>query len=303
MTSQRWISFSIIAWVIAAAAPGPAGAVFKELGEEPRAAAVASQAEGASIEISELAFAVAQLECFDGNTLIGRATGFFYSSGDDVYLITNRHVVLDEASDFAPDKLKLWLHTDAADIRLNGVYVVSLYDHRDRPRWLEHPERGKAVDVVAIPMNASRLAREFVVKPFSSDNRLPEEVAVQVGDDLITIGYPLGLHDSAYNLPIVRRGTLASFYPIPFEGEPYFLMECRAHSGCSGSPVLTRPGGIMQAKGARLNLYLSRGIYLLGINSARVGKDRAAKGEEPLGLNAVWFTYLIPEIISQEGGE
>jgi hypothetical protein len=34
-----------------------------------------------------------------------------------------------------------------------------------------------------------------------------------------------------------------------------------------------------------------------------VGKERAVKGEEPLGLNAVWFTYLIPEIISQEVGE
>lgn len=303
MTPRRWILLSISAWALTAAAPGPAGSVFKNVDEEAAAGLVAAQAEGASIEISELAFSVAQLECFDQNELIGRATGFFYASAGDVYLITNRHVVLDERAGHVPDKLKLWLHTDAADIRKNGVYVVLLYDHRGRPRWLEHPERGKAVDVVAIPMSVSRLKREFVVKPFGPDNRLPEEVAVQVGEDLIVIGYPLGLHDGAYNLPIVRRGTLASFYPIPFEGEPYFLIECRVHSGCSGSPVLTRPGGIMQARGARLSLYLSRGIYLLGVNSARVGKERAAKGEEPLGLNAVWFTYLIPEIISQEVGE
>lgn len=303
MTPRRWIWLSISAWVLTAAVPGRAGAIFKTLEEEGAAAPVAAEAEGASIEISEVAFAVAQLECFNQNELIARATGFFYASGDDIYLVTNRHVVLDEGAAHVPDKLKLWLHTDAADIRRNGVYVVPLYDHRGRPRWLEHPERGRAVDVVAIPLNASRVKNEFVVKPFGPESHLPEELIVQVGDDLIVVGYPLGLHDAAYNLPIVCRGTLASFYPIPFEGEPYFLMESRVHGGCSGSPVLTKPGGIMQAKGVRLSLYVSRGIYLLGVNSARVGKKRAAEEEEPSGLNAVWFTYLIPEIISQDRGD
>jgi hypothetical protein len=285
------------------AVPGPAGAILKGSDDGNAPETVAVQAEGASIEISELAFAVAQLECFDENTLIARATGFFYASGDGIYLVTNRHVVLDKEGGHVPDKLKLWLHTDAADIRKNGVCVVPLYDYRGRPAWLEHPKLGKKADVVAIPLDAARVNREFVVKPFDAGNHLPEEVAVQVGEDLIVIGYPLGLHDAAYNLPIVRRGTLASFYPIPFEGEPYFLMECRPHAGCSGSPVLTKPGGVMQMRGAKLDLYVSTGIYLLGVNSARVEKGAKRGGDEPLGLNAVWFTYLIPEIISQGRGD
>ena len=52
-----------------------------------------------------------------------------------------------------------------------------------------------------------------------------------------------------------------------------------------------------------MNLYLSTGIYLLGVNSARVERDPRRGGEEGPGLNAVWFTYLIPEIISQHVGE
>jgi hypothetical protein len=303
MTRRRWIRLSISVWALTAAVPGPAVGILKSLGDEAPTGAVPAQAGGASIEISELAFAVAQLECFDENTLIARATGFFYASGNALYLITNRHVVLDENEGHVPDKLKLLLHTDAADIRKNGVCVVPLYDHRGRPRWLEHPELGKEADVVAIPLDASRVEREFIVKPFDAKNHLPEEVEVQVGEDLIVIGYPLGLHDAAYNLPIVRRGTLASFYPIPFEGEPYFLMECRPHAGCSGSPVLTKPGGVMQMRGAKLDLYVSTGIYLLGVNSGRVEKDPKRGGDEPLGLNAVWFTYLIPEIISRERGD
>jgi len=292
------------ACALAASGAGPAAAILKgPEAEEAASAFVAPEAEGASIEIPSLAFSVAQLECFRGNELIARATGFFYAAGGDVYLITSRHVVLEEEAGHRPDKLKLRLHTDASDIRRNGVYVVPLYDRPGRRLWLEHPAYGAAVDVVAIPLNASRLRSEFVVTPFGPENHIPEEVVIQVGEDVVVIGYPLGLHDVEYNLPLVGRGTLASFYPIPFEGHPYFLIECRLHAGCSGSPVLTRPGGVMQTRGAKLNLYLSTGIYLLGVNSARVERDTRRGGEERLGLNAVWFTYLIPEIISQQVGE
>lgn len=204
MTPRFRIWHSISVWILTVAVPGPAGGMLKSLDEGALAGFAAARAEGASIEISELAFSVAQLECFKENELIARATGFFYASAGSAYLITNRHVVLDERAGHVPDKLKLWLHTDAADIRKNGVDVVLLYDHRGRPRWLEHAGRGKAVDVVAIPMNASRLEREFVVRPFGPDNHLPEEVSVQVGEGAVVIGYPLGLHDAPYNLPIVR---------------------------------------------------------------------------------------------------
>jgi hypothetical protein len=289
---------------LAAASPGPAAATFRgpEVGEAP-GNVVVPPAEGPAIEVSSLAFAVAQLECFRENVLIARATGFFYASGDDVYLVTNRHVVREEEAGHNPDRLKLRLHTDAADLRANGVYVVPLYDRDGRPRWLEHPRHGAAVDVVAIPMEASRLRSEFVVAPFGPEAHVPEEAVIQVGEDVVVIGYPFGLHDVAYNLPLVGRGTLASFYPIPFEGRPYFLIECRLQAGCSGGPVLTKPGGVMQTRGAKLNLYLNTGVYLLGVSSARVAKDTAREDVGPLGLNTVWFADLIPEIVSQGRGD
>jgi hypothetical protein len=305
MISVKGIERGLVAaCLLATCGAGPAAAIYKgPEANEAASALVAPQVEGASIELPSLAFSVAQLECFKGNELIARATGFFYAADGDVYLVTNRHVVLDEKAGHRPDKLKLRLHTDASDIRKNGVYVVALYDRAGRPCWLEHPAYGAAVDVVAIPLNSSRLRSEFVVTPFGPEKHIPEEVVIQVGEDVVVIGYPLGLHDVEYNLPLVGRGTLASFYPIPFEGHPYFLMECRLHAGCSGSPVLTKPGGVVQTRGATLNLYLSPGIYLLGVSSARVEKAPKRGGEEALGLNAVWFTYLIPEIISQGRGD
>lgn len=285
----------------AAFAPVPAAAIFKDLPAASAAVDVEVAAADSTIEISELAFSVAQVECFTKNELIARATGFFYAFDDNIYLITNRHVVRDTGAGHLPDKLKLRLHTDASDIRRNGVYVVGLYGWGGRRQWLEHPTVD--VDVVAIPLDSRRLQADFVVRPFGPQNHLPEEILVQVGEDVLVFGYPLGLYDVAYNLPLVRRGTLASFYPVPFGGRPYFLMECRLHRGCSGSPVLTKAGGLFQTRSASPEMFLSSGFYLLGVNSARVETGREAKDEEPLGLNEVWFAYLIPEIIAQDNAE
>lgn len=304
MLIPRYINGGVAAALLLAAfSPGPAPATLRggDVPEEP-SPLLAPETEGPSIEIPSLAFSVAQLECFKGSELIARATGFFYAADGDIYLVTNRHVVRDEKTKYYPDKLKLRLHTDASDIRKNGVYVAALYDRAGKRCWLEHPAYGAAVDVVALPLDASRLRSEFVVTPFGPESHIPEDVAIQVGEDVVVIGYPLGLHDVKYNLPLVGRGTLASFYPIPFEGHPYFLMECSLHAGCSGSPVLTKPGGVLQARGASFNLYLSPGIYLLGVSSARIEKA-PRRDEEAPGLNAVWFTYLIPQIISQESGD
>jgi S1-C subfamily serine protease len=293
---KKWTVWGITSAVTAAVTPNPAAAIFKDLPSNGAAAGVEVAAAGATIEISHLAFCVAQVECFTGNELIARATGFFYASAGDIYLITNRHVVRSEETGHLPDKLKLRLHTDASDIRRNDVHVVRLYDRRGRRTWLEHPTAD--VDVVAVPLDTRRLQAHFVVRPFGPSNHLPEEVVVQVGEDVLVFGYPLGLYDVAYNLPLVRRGTLASFYPIPFGGRPYFLMECRLHRGCSGSPVLTKVGGLFQTRSANPEMFLSQGFYLLGVSSARVEKRREGEGEEPLGLNEVWFAYLIPEIIA-----
>ncbi|MGD8717347.1 MAG: serine protease [Candidatus Zixiibacteriota bacterium] len=289
---------AVVAVVAAAWLASPAGGVLKVIEPQDPGTAATAEALSGSIEISDLAFSVAQIECFKSNKLIARAAGFFYEADDRLYLITSRHVVYDPANGHVPDALKLRLHTDRTDIRKNDVRKIDLYTRDGFPRWLEHPEKGSDVDVVALPLGARYYQTRYVVTAFSRANNVPEDIYIHVGEDVIVVGYPLGLYDEEYNLPIVRRGTVASFYPIPFEGEPYFLMDCRLHSGCSGSPVLTKPGGIMQTRDARLDLSQSPRVYLLGVNSARVGKAVTYEEEEPLGLYAVWFTYLIEEIIA-----
>ena len=56
-------------------------------------------------------------------------------------------------------------------------------------------------------------------------NPLPRSIQLHLGEDVIIMGYPLGLSDHIRNLPILRNGILASAYAIPFNGNPYFLID------------------------------------------------------------------------------
>ena len=81
-------------------------------------------------------------------------------------------------------------------------------------------------------------------------------MGVSIGDDLLVIGYPLGIRDTKHKTPIIRSAIMASVYPLPFDGMPYFLIDSFLHEGTSGSPVLLKPSTVNRYinRGAELNL-------------------------------------------------
>jgi len=216
-----------------------------------------------------------------------RATGFFYQINDDLYLITCRHAVLDEGTKVKPTALTLELHADAADLTRSDDYVVKLYDKGKNRRWLEHP-RGAEVDLVAIPLERGDIFPRFQVRPLGPANLPPAECYLGMGAAVTVLGYPLGFYDKTNNLPIARAGFVASAYPVPFGGDPYFYLDAHSHRGMSGGPVLAR-----FAVGPAAPT-----VFLLGINAGQVDTPgRDPKVDEPLGLERVWYSYLIPEIL------
>jgi S1-C subfamily serine protease len=171
------------------------------------------------------------------------ASGFFFTKDGQLYFITNRHVVIDENDWFYPDELRLKLHTDAKNLTKHETFPIPLYED-NKPKWLEHPEMGKKIDVVALSVN---VPAPYHVIPFSKEDLLPEMRYLPLGEDLLVIGYPLGIFDSKHNTPIVRSASIASLYSLPYEEKPYFLIDSRLHAGTSGSPVLVKPSIIQPA--------------------------------------------------------
>jgi hypothetical protein len=106
-----------------------------------------------------------------------------------------------------------------------------------------------------------------------------------------------GYHDSVHNLPVIRYATLASPYPIPFQGRPLALIDANLHPGTSGSPVILKPSSIpLRRRGADPSS--RRRVYLVGVHSSSVGAVLKDGGKDPLGLHLVWFANLIPNIIA-----
>lgn len=250
--------------------------------------------------ISDLVATVAQVRCFKQGRQQGTASGFFYIHADRLYFITNRHVVIKEEDKYFPDELQLRLHTNSNDIRQNEILSLRLYDDEGKPQWLEHPIRGKTIDVVVVPLDGELVKSRFFIRAFSATDQIPQDVDISIGEDVLVIGYPMGFHDMLHNLPLVRNAILASVYPVPFEGKPIILIDSRLHSGTSGSPVLTKSTQMVRRTDGSTS-FLSKPVsFLVGVHSATVDVlDRDPERDEPLGLNVVWFASLIPEIIMQ----
>jgi S1-C subfamily serine protease len=250
------------------------------------------------MSINEIVATVSQIRCLKDGNRIANASGFFYVFNDELYAITNRHVVIDESKDYYPDSVQMLLHTSASDVRLNATYDIRLYDDANNRRWLEHPVGSGTVDVVAIPLDAEEIRSRYFVRGFDARNHVPSDLDMSIGEDVQVIGYPLGFHDSVHNLPIVRNATLASVYPVPFEGNPYILIDARLHSGTSGSPVVTKPTNVIRKTDGSVGFLNKAVSYLVGVHSASVDMlNRDPDRDEPLGLNVVWFASLIEDIV------
>lgn len=250
--------------------------------------------------ISDLVVTVAQVRCLREGEQQGIASGFFYLHEENLYFITNRHVIIKEDEDYIPDEIRLKLHTDQNDVRQNDDYSVRLYNDDGERLWLEHPTGHNEVDVVAIQMNREQVMPRFFIKAFRTEDHIPHNVDISIGEDVLVVGYPLGFHDALHNLPIIRNAIISSVYPVPFQGNPIILIDSRLHSGTSGSPVLTKPSQWIRYTDGSTAMLGGPKSFLVGIHSGTFDiTTRDLSQDEPLGLNAVWFASLIPEIITQ----
>jgi hypothetical protein len=235
---------------------------------------------------------VAKVQTFAGQRPSTNATGFFYLHDEFLYLITARHVVVNERLRHRPDRLQLTLHSDPADLRKRNDLSIPLYA-AGVPQWYQHPRHGDTVDVVAVAINDPHVLREYFVTTFRDEDLLPSNQSLPLGQDVLILGFPLGFHDTLHNLPLVRKATVASSFAHPFKGEPYFLTDARLHRGMSGSPVFLR-----LSDRADITEPHASGWQLLGVHASSLDvSDRDPVQDERLALNSAWYASLIPEML------
>jgi len=111
-------------------------------------------------------------------------------------------------------------------------------------------------------------------------------------EEILMIGYPIGLWDYVNNMPIFRRGITATHPNLNYDGREEFLIDAACFPGSSGSPILLyNLGSRRNRQGATV---IGTKVALLGILYG--GHEYNVEGEiklEPIP------TQMIPVPISR----
>ena len=248
-------------------------------------------------------------------------TGFFYQVDDDLFIVTNWHVIsgrtwpsgkVSTPGGRRPTKIGLKVaskltHPD------EGYYFVS----RDGPLfsdtgpiWLEHSELGWKCDLVAILVGDGFDDARRIHKPVNqvSDATIP----VEPSSTVFIIGYPKSI-SSGPGFPIYKSGYVASEpdfdaiidgTPSPMGGikdgteVPAFFIDSLTREGMSGSPIFASYSGIWNPDDPHGNFalknstHIGRAVQFIGCYGGRATGEL----ESDAALGLCWRESVIREI-------
>ena len=230
----------------------------------------------------QLAFTTARIQASlsAGGTSTG--TGYFFSFPHPTapgtttpLLVTNKHVV-DGAS-------TITFHMTRANANGDPMVgnFVQIQVNDIAAQIINHPDSD--VDLCAFFVGPLLNQAQAKNEPFFFRNLDPSIIATTAElldlvalEDVVMVGYPIGLWDSANNMPVFRRGATATHPYLDYESRKEFLVDMACFPGSSGSPVLLyNIGGFISRNGTH-HMGQSR-IKLLGTLYA--GPQFDAEGE------------------------
>lgn len=248
---------------------------------------------GYVFEVPELASQYVEAIAPAGSVL-GSATGFFVRDAERrPWLVTNRHVVtgrhwetdsVDGYGGVAPSAIRVSVPMAG---RFSWTQVlIELGDEENQPRWREHPELGRAVDVVALPMPETEQV-DIIEWPLGVGIARHD-----LTDTLYVIGFPVGFDpvQAVGVFGVWTRASIAWQPRLDWRGLPCFLVDCRSRSGQSGSPAVFYANRLTSFMGIDGHMRTGPAWSLVGIYSGRIHK------ESDLGI--VWKRPALEQIIA-----
>jgi Trypsin-like peptidase domain len=226
---------------------------------------------GLEAPASQLLYSTVMVVATLANGESSTGTAFFYQFKVDsqrmlVVLVTNKHVVADaQTVRFRVHEAIVNKETGKREPSRDSFEVAT-----PKGWFIDHPGE---VDLCAMPFElvnqvASKQGKEIFFISLSddvipNDERLRELSALE---DVVMVGYPIGLSDIANNFPLMRKGITASHPFTDFNAKPWGAVDIASFPGSSGSPILLMNQGAYGSSGGWVigNRALLLGVLFAG---------------------------------------
>lgn len=231
-----------------------------------------------AMSLSEMiTYSTVLIRCQYANGTSGSGTGFIINlCKNDVegtcipVLITNNHVV--------ENSIKTVFEFCRADEDGNPIDTEPFSFTYEGNSWIHHPDSDVDLRCLLLAealnkLNESKI-RIFYL-PLETDLIPTQQTISELSamEDVVMVGYPIGLSDTYNHKPIIRRGITSSHPKKNYRGKREILLDMACYPGSSGSPVfILNQGTFTTPKG----ISVGNRIILLGILYG--GHEFSAKG-------------------------
>jgi len=198
----------------------------------------------------QLYFTTVRIDTIDRKGETGSGTGFIcvhdYRGNSYPFVVTNRHVVRNARKGGIT-----FLKKENEGPKLGDAFRV---ENDNFPSlWHDHPD--PAVDITIAPLAPiEQFVNDRGIAVFYrsiNTDMIPrgEELAeLDALEEIVFVGYPIGIWDQENFTPVMRKGTTATPICLNFEGQKKFLIDASVFVGSSGSPVFIYNRGAYATK-------------------------------------------------------
>lgn len=245
--------------------------------------------------IEHLIHCTVRIECdLSNNSGKSTGTGFIFEYLYDKaipFIVTNKHVI--------KGSIKGRFCLTLADNGGNPCFGKYKLFEFNSSHWILHPQSD--VDLCIMPLvpfinqpkkdNANLFLKSLDQSFIPTQEDIDSLTAIE---DIIMIGYPNGIWDSAHNLPIVRKGITATHPKYDYCNKGEFMVDIACFPGSSGSPVFlynstgyTKPNGDIFLGEFRVKLL---GVLYAGPQHTATGEIKIINvptGQQPISISRI----------------
>lgn len=240
-----------------------------------------------------------------GNNKTGTAFFYIHDFGGmaKIFLVTNRHVITDNNNG------AVLFHASRSpyptkELDVSNCVTWRLNSHEWENKWKFHPDSN--IDIAILDFTEVEAIldskKEYIYYNYISNNTLiSEEDLPDISgiENVVFVGYPKGLIDSANLLPIARHGFTATPIKNDFNKEKKFLIDASVFPGSSGSPVcILNEGTPFIDRNNTLRIDATRFIFLGVLSSVHVDLNPDESTKEHLDLGVVTKGITVTETIN-----